>query len=321
MKKALALATAACALAAAGFAFAGLAANKTVSIKSTAFAPKTVTIAGGDTVTWKNVDTVNHQVVANSGAFASGQIAPNRIYAKRIDTPGTYGYHDALHPTLKGTVKVTGAPPSVSIGASTPIAVYGNSIHVSGAVSPAAVGEHRHRLRPAVGPGFVRQDRRRPDDDERRLGLHHDAAGSSPSYKATWKGKTSAVITVAVQPRLRLQHIGHWFVARAQPNKYGGHWVYVQRVNAFGEWVSLKKVTLNSQSATRFKLRNLPHGLNRLRIFISTNQAGSGYFHGPARASASGAVRRRAVETPRVGSPRRLGLFYVVARTLPIAFA
>ena len=140
MKKALALATAACALAAAGFAFAGLAANKTVSIKATGFAPKTVTIAGGDTVTWKNVDTVNHQVVANNGAFASGQIGPNRTYAKRIDTPGTYGYHDALHPTLKGTVKVTGAPPSVSIGASTPIAVYGNSIHVSGAISPAAVG-------------------------------------------------------------------------------------------------------------------------------------------------------------------------------------
>ena len=36
MKKALALATAVCALACAGFAFAGLAANKTVSIKATA---------------------------------------------------------------------------------------------------------------------------------------------------------------------------------------------------------------------------------------------------------------------------------------------
>ena len=178
MKKALALATAACALAGAGFAFAGLAANKTVNIRSTGFAPKTVTIAGGDTVTWKNVDTVNHQVVANSGAFASGQIAPNRTYARRIDTPGTYGYHDALHPTLKGTVKVTGAPPSVSIAASTPIAVYGNSIHVSGAVSPAAVGNTVTVYAQPFGPGFVRQDRRRPDDDERRLGLHHDSAGA-----------------------------------------------------------------------------------------------------------------------------------------------
>ena len=281
MKKALAIATAACALAGAGFAFAGLAANKTVSIKATGFAPKTVTIAGGDTVTWKNVDTVNHQVVANSGAFASGQIAPNRIYAKRIDTPGTYGYHDALHPVLKGTVKVTGAPPSVSIGASTPIAIYGSSIHVSGAVSPAAVGNTvTVYAQPSGQASFVKI----ADVQTTTNGVWDFITTPQllTSYKATWKGKTSAVITVAVQPQLRLKKIGNWFVAHVQPNKYRGHWVYVQRLNGFGEWVSLKKVTLNGQSATRFKLRNLPHGLNRVRLFISTNQAGSGYFHGPS---------------------------------------
>ena len=288
MKKALALATAACALAGAGFAVAGLSANKTVSIKSTAFAPKNVTIAGGDTVTWKNVDTVNHQVVANNGAFASGQIAPNRIYAKRLDTPGTYGYHDALHPVLKGTVKVTGPAPSVTIGASTGIAVFGNAIHVGGAISPAAVDTVIVYGQPFGQASFVEIGR-----------VQTTSTGvwdlvTTPqlltSYKATWKGKTSAIVTVAVQPRLRLQHIGRWFVARAQPSKYAGHWVYVQRLNAFGEWVSLKKVTLNSQSATRFKLRHLPHGLNRLRIFITTNQAGAGYFHG---ASPSLSFRRR----------------------------
>ena len=289
MKKAVAIATATCALAAAGFAFAGLAANKTVSIKATGFAPKTVTIAGGDTVTWKNVDTVNHQVVANSGAFASGQIGPNRIYAKRIDTPGTYGYHDALHPTLKGTVKVTGAPPSVSIAASTPIAVYGDSIHVSGAVVPAVVGDTVTVWgQPAGQASFVKLN----DVQTTTNGVWDlmTAPQVLTAYKATWKGKTSAIVTVAVQPRLRLSRVGHWFVAHAQPGKYGGHWLYVQRANAFGEWVSLKKVTLNSQSATRFKLRKLPHGLNRLRLFISTNQAGSGYFHGP---SPSLSFRRR----------------------------
>ena len=290
MKKALAIATAACALAGAGFAFAGLAANKTVSIKATGFAPKTVTIAGGDTVTWKNVDTVNHQVVANSGAFASGQIAPNRIYAKRIDTPGTYGYHDALHPTLKGTVKVTGAPPSVSIAASTPIAVYGNSIHVSGAVSPAAVGNTvTVYAQPFGQASFVKI----ADVQTTTNGVWDFVTTPQllTSYKATWKGKTSAIITVAVQPQLRL-HEGRELVRRARASRTstGGHWVYVQRLNAFGEWVSLKKVTLNGQSATRFKLRNLPHGLNRVRLFISTNQAGSGYFHGP---SPSISFRRR----------------------------
>ena len=289
MKKALAIATAACALAAAGFAVAGLTAGKTVSIKSTGFAPKAVTIAGGDTVTWKNVDTVNHQVVANNGAFASGQIAPNRIYAKRLDTPGTYGYHDALHPTLKGTVKVTGPPPSVSIGASTPIAVFGNSIHVGGAVSPAAVGDTVSvYAQPSGQASFVKI----ADVQTITNGVWDLITPPQllTSYKATWKGKTSAIISVAVQPRLRLQHIGRWFVARAQPGKYGGHWGYVQRLNAFGEWVSLKKVVLNSQSAKRFKIRHLPHGLNRLRIFMTTNQAGPGYFAG---ASPSLSFRRR----------------------------
>ncbi len=289
MKKALALATAACALAGAGFAFAGLAANKTVSIKSTAFAPKNVTIAGGETVTWKNVDTVNHQVVANNGAFASGQIGPNRTYARRLDTPGTYAYHDALHPTLKGTVKVTGAPPSVSIGASTPIAVYGNAIHLSGAVLPAAVGNTvTVYAQPSGQASFVKI----ADLQTTTNGVwdYITTPQVLTAYKATWKGKTSAVVTVAVQPRLRLMRVGHWFVARAQPGKYGGHWLYVQRANVFGEWISLKKVTLNSQSATRFKLRKLPHGLNRLRLFISTNQAGPGFFHG---ASPSLSFRRR----------------------------
>jgi plastocyanin len=291
MKKALALATAACALAVAGFAFAGLAANKTVNITSTAFKPKTVTINGGDTVTWKNVDTVRHQVVANNGAFASGSIAPNRIYAKRLDVAGTYGYHDALHPTLKGTVKVTGPAPSVSIGASTPIAVYGNSIHVSGAILPAAVGAQVSIWEQPSGQASFQQ-----------IGTVQTTTNgvydfiTSPqvltSYKATWtaKNKTSAIISVAVQPRLRISHVGSWFVARVQPNKYRGHWVYVQRVNAFGEWISLKKVSLNNQSANRFKLRNLPHGLNRVRLFITTNQAGAGYFHG---ASPSLSFRRR----------------------------
>jgi plastocyanin len=289
MKKALAIATAACALAGAGFAFAGLTANKTVSIKSTAFAPKTVTIAGGDTVTWKNVDTVNHQVVANSGAFASGQIGPNHIYAKRIDTPGTYNYHDALHPTLKGTVKVTGAAPSVSVGASTPIAIYGNQIHVGGAISPAAVGDTvTIWAQPSGTASFVKL----ADVQTTTNGVwdYVTTPQALTSYKATWKGKTSAIIQVAVQPRLRIQKIRSWFVARVQPNQYGGHWVYVQRLNRFGEWISLKKVGLNAQSAKRFKLRNLPRGINKVRIFITTNQAGSGFFHGP---SPSLSFRRR----------------------------
>jgi plastocyanin len=280
MKRTLLIATAVCALAGAGFAVAALTALKTVNIKSTGFVPKTVIVAGGDTVRWKNVDTVNHQVVANSGAFASGQIAPTHTYSKRLDTPGIYPYHDALHPALKGTVKVTGAAPSVSIAASLPIAIYGSQIHVSGAVSPAAVGDTVSVYAQPWGQmSFVKL----ADVQTTTSGVWDYITSPQllTAYKATWKGKTSAIIQVAVSPRLTLTRVRRWYVTRAQAARsYSRHWVYVQRLNGFGEWVTLKKVTLNSQGAQRFRIKTLPSGRNRLRTFITTNQAGSGYFSG-----------------------------------------
>lgn len=283
MKKALTIATAVCALAGAGFAVASLSALKQVNIRSTGFVPRTVTIAGGDTVRWRNVDTVRHQVVANSGAFASGQILPNRTYSKRIDTPGFYPYHDALHPALKGAVRVTGNPPSITIAASIPITVFGDQIHVSGAISPPAVGDNVAVYALPLGQAsYVKIA-----DVQTTTNGSWDFIVSPQfltAYKATWKGKESAVIQVAVTPKLTLTRVGRWFVARAQgARSFARRWVYVQRLNRFGEWVSLKKVTLNSQGARRFLLKTLPSGRHQIRLFITTNQAGTGYFAGPSK--------------------------------------
>jgi plastocyanin len=280
MKKALGIAIAVCALAGAGFAVAGLTATKVVNIRSTGFVPKAVTVAGGDTVQWRNTDTATHQVVANSGAFASGTILPGRSYSKRLDTPGNYPYHDALKPTLKGTVRVTGAAPSVSIAASLPIAIFGTQIHLTGAISPAAVGDNVSVFTQPYGQAsFVKLN-----DVQTTTNGIWDVITSPQiltAYKATWKGKTSAVIQVQVSPKLTLVRSSGWFVTRAQAAKsFSGHWVYLQRQNRFGEWVSLKKIVLNRQSAKRFKVRNLPRGVSRLRIFMTTNQAGVGYVFG-----------------------------------------
>src|SRR5437773_11854508 len=118
---------AALALAVAGASNSASVATKGVSIKSTGFSPATVTIATTDAVKWTNRDTKNHQVVANNGAFASPIIAPSHTYTHVFNTSGTYRYHDALHPTLTGRVVVTGPPPAVSIGAATPILVFGQA--------------------------------------------------------------------------------------------------------------------------------------------------------------------------------------------------
>jgi len=284
MRKALLTATAVCALAGAGFAVASLSATKTVNIRSTGFAPRTVTIAGGDTVQWKNVDTVSHQIVANNGSFASGLIRPNRTFSKRLDIPGTYGYRDALHPSLRGTVRVTGNPPSISVGASTGIVVAGGQVHVGGVISPAAVGDTVTIFaQPHGQASFVEIARVQTTTN----GVYDFVTSPQilTSYKSTWRGRTSATISVAVSPNLRLSRVRSWFVARAQaPAKsFAGRFVYVQRQNRFGDWVRIKKVFLNRQGAKRFKLRGLPKGMNRVRVLMTTNQAGAGYFFGTSQ--------------------------------------
>jgi plastocyanin len=289
MRKLLTITAAVCVLGAGGYAAAGGLALKNVNIRSTGFSPRTVTVNGGDTVQWKNLDTVAHQVVANNGSFASGALARNATYARRMDTPGTYGYRDALHPSLRGTVRVVGPPPSVSIGVSAPILTWGNGVRLTGAISPAAVGDtvvlyaRPYPLQSFIEIGRVQTTTNGVYDFSHRPEI-------LTTYRATWKGKTTAEVQTAIAPQLSLVKIGNWFVTRARAAKsFSGRWVYAQRLNSFGQWVSLRKVTLNRQSAQRFKLE-LPRGRSLIRVYMTTNQAGAGYIFS---ASQNITVRRR----------------------------
>jgi plastocyanin len=290
MKKVLLVSAAVSILGAGGFAFAAGLATKTVNIRSTGFTPQAVTVAGGDTVRWRNLDTVNHQIVANNGAFASAVIRPSGAYAKRMDTPGTFPYHDALKPTLRGTVRVIGPPPSVSAGVTPPIVTAGTPVHISGAISPAAVGDTVIiYAQPYPQLSFVEIGRVLTTTN----GVYDFTFTPTilTSYKTVWKGKESAVVRTAVSPALSLVKIGNWFVVRARAAKsFSGRWVYVQRLNQFGQWVSLRKVFLNRQSTQRFKLTTLRPGLSRIRVYMTTNQAGAGYVFSSSQVIT---VRRR----------------------------
>ena len=58
--------------------------TKNVNITATAFTPASVTIKTGDSIKWTNKDTKTHQVVSNSGAFASGIISPEPHVQARV---------------------------------------------------------------------------------------------------------------------------------------------------------------------------------------------------------------------------------------------
>src|ERR687887_2063276 len=141
MRSFVLIAVGALALVLAGASRPAATATKTVKITATAFSPVNVTIKTGDAIKWSNTDTKAHQVVANNGSFASPSIAAGKSWTHTFNTAGTFRYHDALHPSLTGRVVVTGPPPAVSIGASTPILVFGQSTHISGVISSKRAGE------------------------------------------------------------------------------------------------------------------------------------------------------------------------------------
>lgn len=77
-----------------------------VAIRNFAFAPSTITVHAGDTVTWTNNDSIIHRVAADDGSFDLGDQS-NSIAVKHTFTKtGTYNYHCTIHPSMKGVVIV-----------------------------------------------------------------------------------------------------------------------------------------------------------------------------------------------------------------------
>ena len=84
------------------------AANASVSIANFAFAPASVSVNVGDTVTWTNNDAgVPHTATADGGAFNSGTLSSGGTFAFTFTAPGTFAYHCNIHSSMKGTVRVT----------------------------------------------------------------------------------------------------------------------------------------------------------------------------------------------------------------------
>jgi plastocyanin len=95
------------ALLAAASAVAALGADRTVAIEDFAYAPSTVTIRVGDTVTWTNRDALAH--TATGDGWDTGDIEAGASAAIRFDRAGTYAYLCTPHPTMTGTIVVRAA--------------------------------------------------------------------------------------------------------------------------------------------------------------------------------------------------------------------
>jgi len=253
------------------------AATKTINIFGSGFSPASATITEGDTVTWVNRDNANHQVLADKGQFVSPILRPSQRYSFTFNAAGTYTYKDELNRKLAGTITVKGLPPTLTFAASSQYVVFGDKVTLSGTVSNHKAGESvTIYYQPYPQPNLI----------ERATVLTGTSGTFSfivspqiaTSYQAAWKGAYATPTSIQVQPKVTLGRNNGWIIHAAAGVSFNGKAVQLQRLNTLtGQWVTLKKVILNSKSSAKV-LYKLPKGLNQLRVTMSVNQAGAGFL-------------------------------------------
>lgn len=268
-----------------------LSATKTVDITAAGFTPNRLTIDFGDTVTWTNKDTANHQVLADQAAFPTSPVlGSNQSYSHTFMRSGNFGYRDALNRNRRGTIIVrTG----VSIAAAAPLVVYGQSTALSGRVSSAASGETVTIEAMECGKTTFS---RVASATSGANGAWSFAAKPTlnTTYQAQWKNATSARIAAKVAPALRLRRVrrGQFSGSVTAAQSFVGKYVVLQRfAGTSRSWKTVKRVTLRIAKAgvaptmtTSAGFRSRVARGTRLRLLLIQSQAGTCYV--PARSAA-----------------------------------
>lgn len=65
-------------------------------------------VSVGSTVTITNTDSSPHTWSSDDGAFDSGSIAPGAAFEFTFTEAGTFAYHCNFHPSMTGSITVTG---------------------------------------------------------------------------------------------------------------------------------------------------------------------------------------------------------------------
>jgi len=203
-------------------------------------------------------------------------LRPGQSYSFTFREAGSYDYRDALYPKHTGTVKVAGLPPALTFGASAPQIGYGSTITLSGQINSKKAGEQVTLTAAPYGqPSPVVLATVITGTD----GTF--AFRTKPqwltSYQAKWKSATSLPASVAVAPVLTLGRSSGWLSRVYAGRSMASKTIQVQMVSSFGQWITIKRVTLGSGSKAHFTLP-LSKGVHRLRVVMSVNQAGVGYL-------------------------------------------
>jgi plastocyanin len=278
-----------------------MSATQTVAITGAGYVPNTITIDMGDSITWTNADTKNHQPISQDkdATFASPILKPTETFSYQFLKDGRFTILDGQSTTVRMTVTVkrvrAGAAPTLA--ASKQKVIYGGAVVLTGKVSRTQAGQKITLHADVLKPDGKRQSSAVADATTDGTGAFTFAnvPTAQTAYTVVLQGAppasaTAKAVTVRVAPRIgfgvvrRLSGRRVTFSTKANSAiPYVGHYVFLQRRNSLGQWVSLKRVTLKSSTvATRTTVR-LPKGFSRVRILMPQSQVGTGYIPGVSR--------------------------------------
>ena len=264
-----------------------------VSITNNGFSPDALTIAVGDAVTWTNGDSTSHQIESTDARFTSPLIEPGESWSFVFKTEGRFTYRDADRRRERGAVTVQGSASTlaVTVAASQPTVVYGSTVTLSGTVSTKGSGETvtvyakplGQQQWGAVGAAITSQNGGWSFLVKPAL---------QTTYEARWRPSTTTATSSPLELRVRPQvglrvkaaagRVVTFFTKVRGARSFAGRFLYLQRKNRFGQWVTLRKVTLGATSSATFRSR-LPSGRSRVRTFMPPAQAAPGYVAGFSR--------------------------------------
>lgn len=67
-----------------------------------------ISVAVGQPVTVRNDDATAHTWTSDDGLFDSGTLAQGEEFTFTFDEPGEFSFHCEIHPSMVGTITVTG---------------------------------------------------------------------------------------------------------------------------------------------------------------------------------------------------------------------
>jgi LPXTG-motif cell wall-anchored protein len=89
-----------------------------VAMRDIKFVPREITVDVGDTVTWTNEDSVDHNAIADDDSFRTPTFGEGESASVTIDQAGSFPYFCSLHANMEGRISTTGSEPSEDGGGS-----------------------------------------------------------------------------------------------------------------------------------------------------------------------------------------------------------